>query len=60
VLTSALAAPCLDLEFISAKEGESPIFQQLFHRVAQAYGEHFGVVTGDAGLTAAQNADKGR
>jgi predicted transposase YbfD/YdcC len=56
VLTSALAAPCLDLEFISAKEGESPAFRQLFPRVVQAYGEHFGVVTGDAGLTAAPNA----
>ncbi|MFL5347446.1 MAG: ISAs1 family transposase [Hyalangium sp.] len=56
VLTSALAAPCLDLEFISAKEGESPAFRQLFPRVVQAYGEHFGVVTGDAGLTAASNA----
>jgi hypothetical protein len=56
VLTSVVAAPCLDLEFISAKEGESPAFRQLFTRVVQAYGEHFGVVTGDAGLTAAANA----
>jgi len=57
VLTSALAAPCLDLEFIGAKEGESPAFRQLWPRLVQAYGEHFGVVTGDAGLTAAQNAE---
>jgi predicted transposase YbfD/YdcC len=57
VLTSALAAPCLDLEFIGAKEGESPAFRQLLPRVVEAYGEHFGVVTADAGLTAAQNAD---
>ena len=57
VFTSAVAAPCLDLEFISAKEGESPAFRQLFPRVVEAYGEHFGVVTGDAGLTAAQNAE---
>lgn len=56
VLTSALAAPCLDLEFIGAKEGESPAFRQLFPRLVKAHGEHFGVVTGDAGLTAAQNA----
>ncbi len=56
VLTSVVAAPCLDLEFISAKEGESPAFRQLFPRVVQAYGEHLGVVTGDAGLTAAPNA----
>jgi predicted transposase YbfD/YdcC len=57
VLTSARAAPCLDLEFIGAKQGESPAFRQLFARVVKAYGEHFGVVTGDAGLTAAQNAE---
>jgi predicted transposase YbfD/YdcC len=56
VLTSVMAAPCLDLEFISAKEGESPAFRQLFPRVVQAYGEHFGVATADAGLTAAPNA----
>lgn len=56
VFTSALAAPCLDLEFLGAKEGESPAFRQLWHRLVQAYGEHFGVVTADAGLTAAQNA----
>ena len=56
VLTSVVAAPCLDMEFISAKEGESPAFRQLLPRVVQAYGEHFGVVTADAGLTAAPNA----
>jgi predicted transposase YbfD/YdcC len=56
VLTSVLAAPCLDLEFIGAKEGESPAFRQLLPRVVEAFGEHFGVVTADAGLTAAQNA----
>jgi predicted transposase YbfD/YdcC len=56
VLTSALAAPCLDLEFLGAKEGESPAFRQLLPRVVEAFGEHFGVVTGDAGLTAAPNA----
>jgi predicted transposase YbfD/YdcC len=55
VLTSVVAAPCLDMEFISAKEGESPAFRQLLPRVVQAYGEHFGVVTADAGLTAAPN-----
>ncbi|WIG93323.1 ISAs1 family transposase [Myxococcus sp. SDU36] len=56
VHTSALAAPCLDLEFIGAKEGESPAFRQLLPRVVEAFGKHFGVVTADAGLTAAQNA----
>ena len=57
VLTSVLAAPCLDLEFLGAKEGESPAFRQLLPRVVEAYGAHFGVVTADAGLTAARNAD---
>jgi predicted transposase YbfD/YdcC len=56
VLTSVVAAPCLDMEFVSAKEGESPAFRQLFPRVVQAYGEHFEVATADAGLTAAPNA----
>jgi hypothetical protein len=56
VLTSVVAAPCLDMEFVSAKQGESPAFRQLFPRVVQAYGEHFGVATADAGLTAAPNA----
>ena len=56
VLTSLVAAPCVDLEFIGAKEGESPAFRQLLPRVVESFGEHFGVVTGDAGLAAAENA----
>ena len=56
VLTSVVAAPCVDLEFISAKEGESPAFRQLLPRVVESFGEHFQVVTADAGLTAAENA----
>lgn len=56
VLTSVVAAPCVDLEFIGAKEGESPAFRQLLPRVVEAFGEHFQVITADAGLTAAQNA----
>jgi predicted transposase YbfD/YdcC len=55
-LTSVEATPCLDLEIIHAKEGESPAFRQLLPRVVEHYGEHFQVVTGDAGLCAAQNA----
>jgi predicted transposase YbfD/YdcC len=56
VLTSRVAAPCVDLEFIGAKEGESPAFRQLLPRVVQSFGEYFQVVTGDAGLAAAENA----
>jgi hypothetical protein len=52
-LTSVPGAPCVDLEFIGAKEGESPAFRQLLPRVVEHFGEHFQVVTGDAGLCAA-------
>ena len=55
-LTSVAACPCLDLEFFGAKAGESPAFRQLLPRVVEHYGEHFQVVTGDAGLCAAENA----
>jgi hypothetical protein len=55
-LTSVPGVPCLDLEFIGAKEGESPAFRQLLPRVVEHFGEHFQVVTGDAGLCAAENA----
>jgi hypothetical protein len=55
-LTSVPSAPCLDLEFIGAKEGESPAFRQLLPRVVEHFSEHFQVVTGDAGLCAAENA----
>lgn len=42
VMTSVVGAPCLDMEFLSAKEGESPAFrQQLLPRVEQAYGAHW-------------------
>jgi predicted transposase YbfD/YdcC len=57
VLTSSPSAPCLDIEFIGAKEGESPAFRTLFPRVVAAFGHLFEVVTGDAGLTAWENAD---
>jgi predicted transposase YbfD/YdcC len=56
VLTSLVAAPCVDLEFLGAKQGESPAFRQLLPRVVAAFGEYFEVVTGDAGLAAAENA----
>ena len=56
VLTSHWAAPCVDLEFLGAKQGESPAFRQLLPRVVEAWGDCFQVVTGDAGLAAAENA----
>ena len=56
VLTSSPSAPCIDIEFIGAKEGESPAFRVLFPRVVATFGHLFELVTGDAGLTASENA----
>jgi hypothetical protein len=56
VLTSSPSAPCVDLEFMGAKEGESPAFRLLFPRLVKAFGAHFELVTGDAGLAARENA----
>ena len=56
VLTSSPSAPCLDIEFIGAKEGESPAFRTMFPRLLATFGHLFEVVTGDAGLTARENA----
>lgn len=56
VLTSSIARPCLDLEMIGAKTGESPAFRELFPRVAEKFGGHFEVVTVDAGMTCRENA----
>jgi len=55
-LTSSSIRPCVDLEFIGAKEGESPAFRTMFPRVCHAFGDAFEVVTGDAGLTCRENA----
>lgn len=56
VLTSAVGQPCLDLELIAEKTGESPAFRTMFPRVARAFGRHFEVVTADAGITGRENA----
>jgi predicted transposase YbfD/YdcC len=56
VLTSSSARPCLDVELIADKEAESPTFRKMFPRVCADFGAHFEVVTGDAGLTARENA----
>lgn len=56
VLTHLLSAPCIDLEFLGAKEGESPAFRNMFPRVVEAMGDTFDIITADAGLTAAENA----
>lgn len=56
VLTSSLVAPCLDVEVIGDKEGEAPAFRQLFPRVVENFGDHFDIVTADAGLTCRENA----
>jgi predicted transposase YbfD/YdcC len=56
VLTSSGARPCLDMELIAEKTGESPAFREVFPRVCQSFGAKFQVVTGDAGLTCRENA----
>jgi len=56
VLTSSCVRPCVDQEFIGAKEGESPAFREMFPRVCDEFGDAFEVVTGDAGLTCRENA----
>src|SRR5690606_22808041 len=58
-LTSVAAAPCLDMELFHAKHGESRAFRVLWSRVVEHFGEHFQVMTGDAGLCAAENAALG-
>jgi predicted transposase YbfD/YdcC len=55
-LTSVAATPCLDMELLHAKQGESPAFRVLWPRVVEHFGEHFQVMTADAGLCAAENA----
>jgi predicted transposase YbfD/YdcC len=56
VLTSALGQPCLDLELIAAKTGESPAFREVFRRIAEQFGRHFEIVTADSGMTGRENA----
>jgi predicted transposase YbfD/YdcC len=56
VLTSSSARPCLDVELIADKDAESPCFRVMFPRVCETFGDAFAVVTGDAGLTARENA----
>ncbi len=55
-LTSSSSRPCIDVELIADKEAESPTFRKMFPRLCDTFGAHFAVVTGDAGLTARENA----
>jgi len=56
VLTSSRAKPCVDQELIASKEGESPAFREVLPRVCKNFGNHFKIVTGDAGLMCRENA----
>ncbi len=56
VLSHLLSTPCIDLEFMGAKEGESPAFRVVFPRVVLSMGDTFDIITADAGLDAAENA----
>lgn len=56
VLTSSSARPCLDQEFIGAKESEPNAFRTMFPRLAEHFGRTFRIVTADAGLCARELA----
>ena len=56
VLVSSSARPCLDLQLIREKSGESPAFREMVRRVADSFFGLFDVVVGDAGLMCRENA----
>lgn len=56
VLVSSSARPCLDLQLIREKSGESPAFREMVRRVGNACFSMFEVVMGDAGLMCSENA----
>lgn len=55
-LTSCGARPCVDLELIPEKTGESPAFRTVFRRMAEHFSRLFLIVTADAGMTCRENA----
>jgi hypothetical protein len=56
VLTSSSARPCLDMELIPEKSGESPAFRKMLPRLCENFGGQFRILTADAGLTCRENA----
>ena len=56
VLVSSSARPCVDLQLIREKSGESPAFREMIRRVAATFHSMFDIVTGDAGLMCRENA----
>jgi hypothetical protein len=56
VLTSSRVRPCLDAEVIGEKAGEAPAFRRVFARLSEEFGDHFRLVTTDAGLACRENA----
>lgn len=56
VLVSSSVRPCLDLQLIREKSGESPAFREMVRRVADGFHSMFDIVTGDAGLMCRENA----
>jgi hypothetical protein len=55
-LTSSLARPVLGQVAVGAGEGEASVFPGLFARMVKQHGQHFSVVTVDAGFTSTANA----
>ena len=56
VLVSSSARPCLDLQLIREKSGESPAFREMVKRVGNAFDQQVDVGTGDAGFMCRENA----
>lgn len=57
VLTSSVARPALDQEFIDGKHGEATTFGPMLLRIANRFPELFRYITTDAGLASAHNAE---
>lgn len=56
VLVSSSARPCLDVQLIREKSGESPAFREMVRRVGQNFFDQVDIFTGDAGLMCRENA----
>lgn len=56
-LTSSLARPVLDQEFIQTKGSEPPAFRLVFARLSKRFPKLFRYVTADANMTGQENAE---
>lgn len=56
VLVSSSARPCLDLQLLREKSGESPAFREMLARVGEAFHRLVDIITGDAAFMCRENA----